>query len=308
MEIAERKRLLYVAMTRARDYLGVFLQRTTANRTSFKSWITDVLDLNLDEDEVESGLRHTSLGGYKASYSVTTAELSPVLMTGAQQEPSERHVEEKPDLRLLYEISETPQEFQSTWSGWSRVTPEPGKEATLLDATTLGVYFHVVMETLSPTLARPTKEMLESLALNLGSATAHPSSLKALLSEGSSLLDIFYRSDLFKLLLGAKNRFSEIPYWVLGGENVLSRRPDLLVQSSFGEWFVIDYKTDHVAEANVANQARLHLNQLSTYVADLVALTGFDLIPSVYFARLGILHDYRSLAPGLVDVPAPVVP
>src|SRR5262249_8048104 len=46
MEEAERKRLLYVAMTRARDYLVIFIERGGPDRVSFKSWLKTTLNID----------------------------------------------------------------------------------------------------------------------------------------------------------------------------------------------------------------------------------------------------------------------
>jgi ATP-dependent helicase/nuclease subunit A len=59
MELAEKKRLFYVAMTRARDYLGLFVQADGAERSTFRSWLIDALridpdDLYANEDLVKS--------------------------------------------------------------------------------------------------------------------------------------------------------------------------------------------------------------------------------------------------------------
>lgn len=45
MDLAERKRLLYVAMTRARDHLALFVEKDMQDRASFRRWIMRVLNL-----------------------------------------------------------------------------------------------------------------------------------------------------------------------------------------------------------------------------------------------------------------------
>ncbi|HEY9760732.1 MAG TPA: UvrD-helicase domain-containing protein [Oculatellaceae cyanobacterium] len=49
MELAEKKRLFYVAMTRARDYLGLFFQADGTERNSFRSWLLDALQIEPDD-------------------------------------------------------------------------------------------------------------------------------------------------------------------------------------------------------------------------------------------------------------------
>ncbi|MFX6269897.1 3'-5' exonuclease, partial [Acinetobacter baumannii] len=49
MELAEKKRLFYVAMTRARDYLGLFLHSDGGDKNTFKSWLLESLHIDPDE-------------------------------------------------------------------------------------------------------------------------------------------------------------------------------------------------------------------------------------------------------------------
>ncbi len=44
MEIAEKKRLLYVAMTRARDYLGIFIKESDKKGEHAANWLRPLID------------------------------------------------------------------------------------------------------------------------------------------------------------------------------------------------------------------------------------------------------------------------
>jgi len=46
----ERKRLLYVGMTAARDWLTMFIDRNGSNTTSFRTWIKSALGVDTEED------------------------------------------------------------------------------------------------------------------------------------------------------------------------------------------------------------------------------------------------------------------
>ena len=50
MELAEKQRLFYVAATRARDYLGIFLDSDARNVPSFRLWLKERLGLNQQDD------------------------------------------------------------------------------------------------------------------------------------------------------------------------------------------------------------------------------------------------------------------
>jgi ATP-dependent exoDNAse (exonuclease V) beta subunit len=52
MDEEEKKRLLYVALTRSRDYLGIFITPRCKSGTNFGSWLIQALDLPLPEGEI----------------------------------------------------------------------------------------------------------------------------------------------------------------------------------------------------------------------------------------------------------------
>ena len=60
MELAEKKRLFYVAMTRARDNIALFVQSDGGDRNTFKSWLMDALSIepeDLDSNECTKTVR-----------------------------------------------------------------------------------------------------------------------------------------------------------------------------------------------------------------------------------------------------------
>jgi ATP-dependent exoDNAse (exonuclease V) beta subunit len=192
---------------------------------------------------------------------------------------------------LIEPILPNPIEPNSRWRGWTRVTPSRTEADKPLDATIVGVFLHTVLEHMPPSLVRPDESTLTSLALMQGSAVAHPDRLRLLIAEGNKLLDIFYESELFHLMKGARRRLTEFPYVLVNENGLESRRPDLIIEGKNDDWLIVDYKTDAVTEEEVIAQARRHAGQLEAYRRDIKQLTGLNPATRLYFARLGKLVD-----------------
>lgn len=300
MEVEERKRLLYVAMTRARDYLGIFLEREATNYVSFRAWLKDVLQLNLAEEE--AGIRSVNSDFGQLKYLLSDfnpARSSVDQNSGEQVQPGSDFsfsLGEEEDttssalrLDLIEPMDPVMIDSPSSWVGWSRVTPSP--KGAVLDQTIIGTFFHACMEYLPEDLSRPSDDALVALALAQGECVAHPAMLELLLKQGKVLLDKFFESELFTLKRSAKNRYTEMPYAILLDDKWEIRRPDLVLEDSTGQWHIIDYKTDSFDLSQLENQIRLHRKQLDTYASELQKLTNIKFNSSLYFAQHGQLKS-----------------
>lgn len=314
MEVAERKRLLYVAMTRARDYLGIFLDQEANKRESFRLWLTDILRVDGELLASESRVHERRIAGAPYVLSMLDREKliepfkSKTVARGIHEESGEsgRESADFPETRsvdpgrslvrydLIDRIETEPLQPGSPWSGWTRVTPDEVVETQELDATIIGTYFHAILEHLPSDGSKLDPVILRNLAINQGSAVAHPEKLRVLIEIGTGLLEQFYESSLYPMMRTAKKRFSELPYLMVGEFGIKSKRPDLLLQDKDGKWFIIDYKTDSVLLEELDRHARLHYKQLQVYVSDLKTLTGEEFTPMLYFARHAKLVDVRA--------------
>jgi ATP-dependent helicase/nuclease subunit A len=77
MELAEKKRLFYVAMTRARDSLGLFVQSDGGDKNTFKSWLLDSLQIDPDDLYVRGLVKQLRHGSDAASLSIVQYEPIP---------------------------------------------------------------------------------------------------------------------------------------------------------------------------------------------------------------------------------------
>jgi ATP-dependent exoDNAse (exonuclease V) beta subunit len=295
MEVAERKRLLYVGMTRARDYLGVFLEKDTGQQAeSFRLWLAEILDIDFHGSQDQLGMRTVKFGAGVSEYSLAMVDRKDV---APKEPPAKEDCDEETDKNdqvhygLIEPILPNPVSPQSRWRGWTRVTPGKDEIDKPLDATVVGVFLHSVLEHMPPSLVRPDETTLSSLALMQGSAVAHPERLKLLIAEGNALLDIFYGSELFTLMKKARRRLTEFPYVLLKDTGLESRRPDLIIEDESGNWIIVDYKTDAVLDDEIQQQARRHAGQLESYRRDVRLLTGLNPATRLYFARPGKLVD-----------------
>ena len=305
MEAAEKKRLLYVAMTRARDYLGLFVARTVKKEAaSFRYWIKDTLKLDEDTSDGQFSLDGADGPALYSVRAVSPARLSSwigALKTTNFLAAQANAAVEPIDFSLVSPLQQTSADRSETTVAFEhllRVTPT----AQPLHATSVGTFFHTVMESLPADLSLPGREQLRDLAFNSDLATVDVR-IDELLVEAEQMLRRFQGSQLHTLLAGARVRLHEPPYlavrtkqetdFLIAGpaaQNfVQERRPDLVVQDTQGQWHIIDFKTDHIDEMEIEKHNRQHAEQISEYVADLESLVKTPVRGWVYYAHHGQL-------------------
>ena len=283
MELAERKRLFYVATTRARDYLACFSDEdVNLDQASFSSWLYK----SFEESETPPYVyEHLGLEQISASHEtlLDAAEAVP--------SPAGEPADKIAVTNLLEAVPSVVEPLHINKDGFWRITP--GESNTLegalqIDARVLGTFFHALIERLSPAAVNKTDEFLSDVLATALPDIVHPQLVKAICAEARKLLDQFEGSDLQKLMIGAKHRLSEVPY-ELNTPKISEKRPDLLLQDKDNNWHVIDYKTDHFDQANIDKQIKHHAEQVSSYSRDIESLTGIKPKPWIYFAAYGKL-------------------
>ncbi len=294
MELAERRRLLYVAMTRARDYLGIFIEQEDRKKETFRNWILDAIDY--DPLEASDGLQENVLSGVNGEIRFVSRFFSPPeeLPTTVLEEDKKEAFALASDLSGLFPLMErldvSPAELPEPSNTASRVTPSKHGEEPL-PANLVGTYFHKLMEAVGPSLMEfPSSDLFESVAFELGVMVSHPQKRALLKAEGEKLMKLFFESRLHTMMVMALRRLEEYPYLICGAEeDILSRRPDLILQDENQRWYIIDFKTDDFARSDLEKHLNRHRRQLMTYVKDLKTLTGIEYLPAIYFARHGEL-------------------
>jgi ATP-dependent helicase/nuclease subunit A len=375
MDIAERKRLFYVAMTRARDHLALFIEGNARDNQSFRTWLVNSLDLYSREFASDSETRTVVAGNDSAHFLIRSnlqlsdstsllpdhelledgdsdSELSatdfalvadaegqvkfvfpsppgtPQIAGTAQlaampqlPESGENRLESKfagqevhsvaspisptsptsptsnttdpvhsnCNFDLLEAIPSRALELPSAWQGTVRVTPR--NKRLVVSATTMGTYFHALMENLPPDGRPFTKDEIEDLVFAQHDIIPTAQNIAYFVDEGKRLLDLFYASELCRVFKQAKRRLHELPYAVVDDNQLLSRRPDLLIENQDGRWQLIDFKTDHFDLAEIKKQTKHHSKQLQAYVSELSALLKVRMTPHIYYAQHALLVD-----------------
>jgi ATP-dependent exoDNAse (exonuclease V) beta subunit len=320
MELAERKRLLYVAMTRARDGLGLFVQSGGTEKDTFKSWLLKACDL--DFDDLFVGSRQISLqkGADKASLYLKDCNDNPeqgednashflIAPRSGPKEEANESAEElmdsvavnclvpksrlesyfEPSLELLAPLEAQPLSLPSAWQACERVTFDSNEKK--ISATVLGSFFHSLMENMPSDGRMLSPAEIEAIAFAQPEVIPLPNSLAALVQAGTALLQQFYNSDFFQIYVKARRRFHEWPYLIRasdGGD--YARRPDLLLELNQSDWLLVDYKTDTFEPEQLKKHSMSHSKQLETYVSELNDLLGIDLVAYIYYAQYGFFY------------------
>ncbi|HEY9775559.1 MAG TPA: UvrD-helicase domain-containing protein [Planktothrix sp.] len=331
MELAEKQRLFYVAATRARDYLGIFMDADARNVPSFRTWLKEKLGLNQQGDcatPTQSVCSVTYLEAEEADVGEDDSDFfeltkSVSIDVGGSQadETHRRGTLQAPAARLLQRLADasggTDSEPPISLS-WDLIWPsmsgelvappaDSGVRITLaptrkhLESTRFGTYFHALMENLPQDLRPLTLEEMRSIAFSQGEVVADTAFLDQLVEDGKRLYDIFLASDLFSNLQTARRRLNELPY-MYGSDSIHTKRPDLIFEDAAGNWHIVDYKTDFVQGDDTTASMQKHSAQLSEYINELNKLTGLIFTPWVYFAQLGKLVEVK--APSAPPAPA----
>lgn len=298
MELAEKKRLLYVAMTRARDYLGIFIGNAELRNESFAEWLKSLLELNGDsvEDAGEQVVRRTVPQGDGTFLlkRMTTAskDFLPGRSTRLQPAENDSEFEATVQMNLLEPVTSEQLDPPSVWNETPRITARDS--AKQLNPIVVGNLFHMLMEHLPANFSEFSEDQMEALLLSLGDVAVQRSTRKLLLEEGKVLMSKLRESELWQLMKDAKQLLHESPYRKFeNGEGVVGR-PDLLIKQPDGNWLLVDYKTDRFKIENIEQQARLHQAQLVQYQEDLLSIAGIRAQAAIYFAQHGLLHRFAG--------------
>jgi ATP-dependent helicase/nuclease subunit A len=305
MDIAERKRLLYVAMTRARDHLALFVDRDGDNNQSFRRWLQEAVQFDTQSLSKELQTKMATSGTEQAPFSMRSCEElseSVAEIFAAKETDTDgsggsvanlaklTKLESKYD--LVAPLPMTAVGLPNAWQGAIRVTPKAGKVA--ITATAMGTFFHALMEHLPPSGRTLTPSEIEDLAFAQHDIIPTSYNLSYLAEEGKRLLELFYKSKLFEIVKKARRRLHEIPYVMLSDEEAENRRPDLLVEDEHGQWQLIDFKTDHIESKDLERQTKHHAKQLLEYAHELGQLFQVKMHAYVYYAQLAVLIECKS--------------
>lgn len=312
MDLEERKRLFYVAMTRARDFLGLFLRRDGKEHKNYRLVLLNVLGIDstddallewgegcsMELDKVPLTVRYMSAGSGLVS-ALSSSATQPAYQSGNEADTT--------DSALLNEHEKEVEYPKINEAGLSRVTVRSSTDKAgslpqreLFTAKFLGVFFHALMEHLPNARSFGTEDA-QRLTRYIGDIAAlqsfhlaHGAQLSRLVEEGERLMKVYYESRLCELVNSSTRRFHESSYLVPEFASYKNYRPDMIFAAENGDWYIVDFKTDRItegsgAEADIEKLAQRHSEQVLTYSRHLEKLSGLKFKPHIYFAQKGLL-------------------
>lgn len=308
LDCQEKKRLFYVAMTRARDWLVMFVQQNAKNILSFRLWLAEAIALNSDSNAASPlqlnqhyTTRYLDEDGL-AEWEQKVGSAIGTLLSDEQMEA----LSVATDFSLLQpadsELSTIEQ--SPSWRSLARATSRKGEQP---HATLVGDLFHAAMQQRIQGLPADDAQ-LRVLAAGSQISALDRSLITSLVQECRRLLAAYEDSDLSQMLQTASRIYSETNYTIFGGEQAQDKRPDLIVQDSHGRWHIIDFKTDKLDEKDVPAKLNEHAKQVLEYVEDFLTLTKQNARAWIYFAELGRLeeikgHGYSVTKTGQLQLP-----
>lgn len=312
-ETAERRRLLYVAATRAQDYLLVSGQVTCRDeRISAKGWLGWSLDA-LDAGELAPEDQILDIGG--SSVQISFAEPVHVgfgderivawddLPAASPRLPLLERVERRvnaptqtlaataiADLgsALYASDAETREFYMQRW--WRRVfhdAPARLDPVQLTTALKLGEIVHRAVRWELPERDDDLRELLRRYAWEEGIVDDVQN--RESVASAYELLQRVRRSDVFAWVAAARVVYREVPFVQRMGERTIHGVIDLLMEDETNQWRLVDYKTnwlgESVTEADLAEHARRYHLQAGVYAAAVQALIGTPPLVYIHYIR-----------------------
>lgn len=149
----------------------------------------------------------------------------------------------------------------------------------------IGRILHEVLRYADFSLATtPSEAMIRSIAWEQGLTNA--AVLRAARQEIGQLLREFTGSEAYHWIRSARAAqrplYTELPFIFRTEARVVHGVIDVLLQRDDGEWVIIDYKTDNVAEGDFAKHAKRYRMQLALYAAAARAQLGLARPPLAF--------------------------
>ncbi len=177
--------------------------------------------------------------------------------------------------------------------------PEARADGASVDAATAGTFFHRCVELLNFAAPQPVAD----LARQVGDEMAMlPADVGRLADELADMLSRFKADELWGQIAGTDLAFRELDFLLPVGPIRLRGKIDLLLTDEAGEWRVVDYKSDRLAESSargVAEHSGHHRLQMLIY--SLAAQHAERQAPSatLYYLRSAVSHTFTFDAPAI---------
>ncbi len=283
-ELAERKRLFYVACTRAKDHLVLCGhgpdQRSLAKEG--KDWMVWTWQgLGLGENDVKAGGKRLGEGEDTVNLQITMAVPTPVVRV---EEPG-------------------PLAVPSDWPEWQPARSRPVEPAPRV----------VLRPSRGQELAMPLEEV-KGFAISARTETpemrgeiAH----QVLQGKDATVVLVNFgqedpRGEKARKLTEVRERFLSTPLMreavvdrkeqgfeiVLDGRMCIGRM-DRLVRTKDGQWYLIDFKTGMVSRSRAKEKVKEHASQMGIYRRAAESIVGHPVRSMIYFTDGGFFEEVR---------------
>lgn len=312
-EAAEDERVLYVAMTRAKEHLILSGALGARQKPGASTWMDKVVSIlgqeALTTDKAEAGIRIHVVQEMPAP-SASTSFTNLAVEIGLQKNhwDAQRLRLDRDAGAVDYEARLAPIQKEYTQTQDLTVTdlliasldradrqavvfeedrsPDPEEDEPQTPRNEFGTLFHSAMEYLA--VKRP--RVIPGSFFESGFLESLNSSERKELKQ--SVLK-FWGGSLGQAIREAKKCYAELPFIYKTGHGVLKGQIDLVFQTPRGEWVILDYKTNRVASAGKQALAQEYEIQLGIYAFIFYKLYGeMPKTGILYFSALDETHEF----------------
>ncbi|PJF42497.1 MAG: hypothetical protein CUN55_09965, partial [Phototrophicales bacterium] len=331
-ENAERQRLLYVAMTRAQDYLvisGKRLGKSSYSNTLNEVWVSAILKAlfnTLDADTIDSYLEHScaepllipcagsnvqlqtlvieepSVLRRKQAESLQSnpeswlqSEVFPLLASLDIQEPSQRFHVSATDLEHLGRIRINKHDPRAFRQYLLNDMPLPIRAlSTKKQRSIKSIVGNVVHRALQMQVDLPLNELRELLkGFAWEEGAINLLDQKLVVDDAVELLRKYQDSKLARMLSATNQIFRELAFTFEYERYVIHGMIDLLFEQE-GQWYVVDYKTSRILrDSDYETFSRQYRYQMGAYAAAVETQLGLRQPPIVMLYYLRHSTLYR---------------
>lgn len=248
----EKKRLMYVALTRAKNIL-VIPAPSEGDEKTFMEFVAPLFDQGNNFEAFNYG------NEWKKVSTLTSKSIQKTLPL---------------DFGYLKNIP----------AGLKRVTATEEKEEAItvskkpypfLTRPKLGIAFHTYIERHPLSQTKVDEEILNQISTE---ALIDANKLK-------NIVEIFLQSDLFKRVQNSNRVLREVPFSFFDNDLLFEGFIDLMFEEN-GNWNIVDLKTDKISERELNDRAAIYKNQLDIYVTALKKLNLTVNQKILYFVRI----------------------
>ncbi|MCC6801549.1 MAG: UvrD-helicase domain-containing protein [Anaerolineae bacterium] len=314
-EEAEKKRLFYVAATRAQDCLIVSGQVTCRDDTPLatKGWLGWLLPaLELSELAPQAQDVRYEWGSVRVDFPEPLGDADEIADAALDWDDIAFAAESPPLLGAVpgdaaaparsltaTQIADLGSAAAATPSEARRFFAERWRRSVLHDAPAritlaggaswaqVGEIVHQVVRRALPPDDASLRAVLRRCAWESGLVGADENYWAV--ENAFDLLRRIRRSDVFRVISQARQVYREVPFVYQSGERTIHGVIDLLLQNQSGQWIVVDYKTAwleaSVTEAMLREHVRRYHVQMGVYAAAVRELVGLAPIVYIYYIR-----------------------